>query len=150
MYPIIHFLSSLVLVIILYPFYGLMSLVVFIGGFFIDIDHYFYYVFEKRIFHPLRCYQELTREAVLHKKQFQAITKRPLYMKWDRLHIFHVWEFWLLILFLSFFHSFFFLVLLGMILHLGLDFIDLFSDRVYGRRALSLFGWLYRYRSKRK
>ena len=144
MFPIVHFLTSFGLFLVLFPFFGFWSFAVFIGGFFIDVDHYFAYTIEKKRFHPLLCYKELTNESVRNKKLFTKRKKRPLYLRWDRLHIFHVWEFVVLIFLLIFLHTFFLLIFLGMILHLSLDFIDLWKERVYGRRALSFFGWLQR------
>ena len=149
MFPIIHFLSSLIIFVLLYPIYGLQSIAVFLGGFFIDVDHYIWYALEKRKLNLLTCYKELTREAVENRKKFKIIKKRPIYLNRDRLHIFHVWEFWALMIFLSFFYQFFFIISLGMFMHLSLDFIDLFRNRVYGSRANSYLCWLYRHTIKK-
>ena len=148
MFPITHFIVSLILAILLYPIYGLWSLSTFIGGFLIDIDHYFYYVIEKRKLSLIKCYKDLTKESVKNKKLFEKIKKRPLHINWDRLHIFHVWEFFVLAVLLSFINKLFFISLLGMILHLSLDFLELSLDRVYGRRAISFFYWMKRHTKK--
>lgn len=149
MFPIVHFLTSLVLFIIVYPLFGVWGLAVFIGGFLIDVDHYLYHAIERRVLNPSKCYKQLTAESKKNKKTFRSIKKRPLYIKWDRLHIFHVWEFWLLIVLLSLIYKLFLIVTIGLALHILLDFIDLFIDRVYGRRAISYFGWLSRHKIKR-
>ncbi len=149
MFPIFHFLSSLVLTIILYPFFGVWSLAVFIGGFLIDVDHYFYWAMKNRSLDPIASYKSQTIESKRNKERFKKIKKRPLYLRWDRLHIFHVWEFWVLMFLLVFVHKFFLINFLGMVLHLSLDFIDLFKDRVYGRRAVSFFCWLKRNKIRR-
>ncbi len=148
MFPITHFLSSIVLLVLLYPFYGFLSLAVFIGGFFIDFDHYLFYAFQNRELNIIKCYNNLTREAIKNRIKCSKM-KKPVYLSWDKLHIFHVWEFWLIIILLTFVHKLFFIILLGMVIHLTLDFIDLFMHRVYGERAMSLIRWLIRHSRKR-
>ena len=145
MFPITHFITSLILIIVLYPVFGFWSLAILIGGFLIDFDHYLWYAMDKKNWNVYRCYKESINEAKKDRKHFSMIKKRPLYMNWDRLHIFHVWEFWVLMILLSLIHKLFFIITFGMILHLSLDFIDLFRSRVYGRRAVSYFGWLQRH-----
>ena len=98
MFPIIHFITSLVLMVILYPFFGYWSGAVFIGGFFIDVDHYLWWVMDKRNFSLIKGYRNMAEEAKKNKERFSQIIERPLYLKLDRLHIFHVWEFWVLML----------------------------------------------------
>lgn len=78
-----HFIVCLILTIILYPFFGLISLFVFIGGFFVDVDHYFWYVAETGKYNPIKCnnyFQEISLEEcrknflMFHTKLFDIIS----------------------------------------------------------------------------
>ena len=148
MFPIVHFLSSALLAIILYQFYGYWCLAAFIGGFLIDVDHYFWYVIEKRGFNVIKCYKDMMRETKIRREKLRKV-QRPVHVKYDMLHIFHVWEFWVLMFLLSLVHKFFFIIVLGMILHLVLDFYDMFKERIYGIRSVSFFYWLKRHAIRR-
>lgn len=117
----------------------------FIGGFLIDVDHYLWWIMEKRNFNIIRCYKKMKEESKKNIEKYRLIRERPIYVKDDMLHVFHVWEFWVLMFLLSFIHKLFFIIFLGMILHLSLDLIELFKDRIYGRRAISYFGWVRRH-----
>ena len=132
MVPLIHILTSFIPFVFLFPFYNYLSFAFFIGSVLIDIDHYFWYVIRFKDFSVKRAYEYYLPE------------NRPKREK-DILNIFHVWEFWILILALSFVHIIFLLILLGMIFHLTLDFIDLNVKKTYGARAISYFYWLKRH-----
>ena len=48
MWPYIHFIVSLIIVIFIYPEFGINSLLVFLTGFLIDIDHLLYNIFKHK------------------------------------------------------------------------------------------------------
>ncbi len=144
MFPRAHFLSCVILLIILHPFFGYWSLAVFIGGFFIDVDHYLWNIIEKRNFNILKGYREISIESKKRMEKYRN-AKKPVYLNLDMMHIFHVWEFWVLMFLLSFINKFFFIIFLGMVLHLSLDFYDMFKIQIYGCRAISFLGWLKRH-----
>ena len=79
----IHFLTSLILTALFYPFFGLNSLWIFVGGFLIDFDHYLYYVFKFKNLSVKKAYY-------YHVK----VDKRTVDDK-DLLHLFHTVEFWI-------------------------------------------------------
>ena len=140
----------MILLVFLFPFYGSISFFVFLGGLFIDVDHYFYYLFEKKKFSLIGCYRDLIQENMRNRERFQKVTTRPIHLGWDRLHIFHVFEFWILMGILSFVHPLFFIISIGIVLHVSLDLFDLVKGRIYGCRAFSFIMWLYRRRFKRR
>lgn len=49
-----HFLVSIMLTAILYPFFGSLAFLVFLTSFLIDTDHYLVYVIKMRSFNPFK------------------------------------------------------------------------------------------------
>ncbi|MBI2106435.1 hypothetical protein HYT57_00465 [Candidatus Woesearchaeota archaeon] len=123
-----HFIVNCILVILLLPSYGISSFLVFISGFLIDIDHYIWYALKFKDLNPKNSY-------IFHKERRQLI-------EIDRLHIFHVIEFWLLILILG---IIFYIptLIFGLVTHLIMDFSEmpLTSKNL---RSTSLILWLYK------
>jgi|SRR3989338_2149015 len=122
-----HFIASCVLSILLFPTYGFSSFLVFISGFLIDIDHYFWYVLKFKEFN-------LKNSYVFHKERRQLSV--------DRLHIFHVFEFWLLMLILD---LIFYIppLIMGLVIHLVMDFSEM-PITSKDLRSTSLILWLYK------
>lgn len=52
-----HFFITLLVSIILFPFLGHYALITIVGGVFIDIDHYFWYVYKFRKFGIIKSYK---------------------------------------------------------------------------------------------
>ena len=131
MLPLKHFVASIIAIGFLFPFYKLWSFAFLIGSFFVDVDHYIWYIIRHRDFSLKRAYfhhkNKLTREK-------------------DMLHIFHVWEFWVLMFVLAFFHNLFTLISLGLFFHLIMDFIELYLNMdTINARAFSFIMWLKRH-----
>jgi len=126
-----HFIVSCILSILLFPTYGFSSLLVFISGFLIDIDHYIWYALKFKDFNPKNSY-------IFHKERRQLIEV-------DRLHIFHVIEFWLLMLILG---IVFYIptLILGLVIHLIMDFSDMPITSKH-LRSTSLILWIYKNKS---
>lgn len=122
-----HFIVNCILSILLFPTYGISSFLVFISGFLIDIDHYFWYALKFNDFNPKNSY-------TFHKERRQLLI--------DRLHIFHVFEFWLLILILS---LIFYIptLIIGLVIHLVMDFSEM-PIASKELRSTSLVFWLYK------
>lgn len=131
MLPLVHFIASVIGVILLFPIYKYWSLAFFIGSFLIDFDHYLWHIIKNKNF-------SLKKAYFYHHPSNKYRDK-------DLLHIFHVWEFWLLMLILAFFNIFFLMVFLGMVYHLIFDMVDLFMHKKYDSRAMSYFAWLKRH-----
>ena len=109
----IHFITSVLLAIFLYPFYGLNSLFVLIGGFLIDIDHYLYTLLKFKNLSIIDSYKFYTGKRI--KKRFGKV-----------ILLFHNIEFLSIMTVLSFFSNTFYLITLGVMLHYFLDFIKQF------------------------
>jgi len=111
MLPIAHFLISLLFVVILYPVFGWNSLWIFLGGYFIDADHYFLYVFK-------------TKNHSLKKSYFYFKGPGAYNRIRKELFIFHTIETILILLFLMQYSQIFLIILIGTLLHI-------FSDCIY-------------------
>ena len=126
MKPKYHLISSLILMFLLSGYFGLLSIFIFVGGFLIDTDHYFYYAFSRKDWNLKRClkFYDPNRLCV------------------DELHIFHTIEFWVMIILLSFYSKFILATLIGMILHQSLDSFDYYKRKLVGGRVRTIYGWI--------
>ncbi len=131
-----HFLSCIILSLILYPLFDYYSLLVFIFGFFIDLDHYFYSVFKFKKINIFSSYKMHMNKGIIAK---------------DQLHIFHTIEFMIIfILSIIFYRNIYILLLgIGLVLHWILDEIYLIymiykKEELKQTRARSVIFWLKR------
>lgn len=131
-----HFLSCIILMLILFPFFKYYSLIIFIFGFFIDMDHYLYDSIITKKFGLINSYK-------MHMDKSRIIK--------DQLHVFHTLEFITLIIALTFVSKNVYLLLLstGLVLHLILDLIYhiyLIRNNIEMKqtRAASLIMWSQR------
>ena len=136
MYVSRHFILTLLLAIILFPIYKYKVFLLFVFGFFIDVDHYLHDLFKYKV--------SLKKSYLMHMNK--NITLK------DQLHIFHVVEFWILALILTiiFYNDLTLLLFIGLIFHLSSDFIYQAYNKDYigHTRALSLIAWLIRHKKK--
>ena len=132
-----HILAVSPLVYYLYPQIGFInSLFLFLGGWAFDVDHYLYCIFKHRNFSLGDCYKFHT----------------PFAKEKDLLHIFHVIEFYLLVLAIGLFVQPALYLFFGLVYHISLDFIKNGYLKFYKRdpranncRAYSLILWLKRH-----
>ena len=105
----IHFIGSLVMAGILFPYYGLVSFLVFIGGFLIDIDHYFIYIRKFRSMDIRKAYHYfMDSNHLIHQGTF---------------FVFHSTELLLLGIILSFRYDWALVISIGLLKHYILDLI---------------------------
>jgi len=120
MNPYKHILFGLIFSLILIPFIGQWSIVLFLSTFLFDIDHYFYYAFTRKDYSlskSIKFFINSEREKRKSKKSNGGVK----YF----LCIFHTYEFILLMIILSLFFEIFAVITLGLLFHLFLDFIDI-------------------------
>ncbi len=125
MSPLHHFIICSILVIIFFPIFGFKTVMIFVGGFLIDIDHYFWYVVKKKNLSLITChyyYQEVME--TLEYKEVENV-----------LFIFHTIEFLLFIVLLSFFTSYALLFLFGYLPHVIPDVI--FEMKMWKKKVVS-------------
>ena len=134
-----HVIFTFIFAIILYPFIGINSLIVFLSGFLFDVDHYFYYAIKKKDISLMNSYRYSLSGSKLNKKRNNE--------KEDCFHIFHTIEVWILLIILSLFVKEFIFVFIGLMFHMFLDWIKLKWEykRLKGQRAWSIIGWISRH-----
>lgn len=124
-----HFITSGILAVILLGYFGIWSVFIFIGGFFLDFDHYLYYGFLKKDWNHKNCFKYF---------DFYNYDRACI----DELHVFHTIEFAVMLIVLSFFFEFAFAVLIGMALHILLDKFDAWRRNLKAGRVPTIYGWL--------
>ncbi len=136
MLPKFHFLSGVflsIILILIFPNIRTINLLIIIAStFFIDIDHYIYYIYKKKEFNLIKSYNHFY-------SKFKQISKMPVSKRKKYYSVFpflHGIEILLIVFLFSIFVSkYFFFVLIGFTLHIFLDFYDslkrnLRSDKV--------------------
>ena len=106
-----HFLSALILAVILYPTFEWKVLLIFIGGFLIDIDHYLWYAYKYKKLDLHDCYTHYAVDS--YKNNFKDVRGDLL--------IFHTIEFLLMMVILSFYTELALMFTVGLLLHYLLD-----------------------------
>ena len=110
---------SLLIGCLLYPFFGFYSAVFVLAGFLIDIDHNIEYAIKNRDPNPLNAYRSLLRG---YKKRHKALELgKDIINEYRRFHVFHSFEFLILLAIVSFFSKIIYLVFLGFLVHILLD-----------------------------
>lgn len=123
MYPLKHLLTSILLIIIFFPIYKYFTLLILVTGYLIDFDHYLWYVFK---------YKNLSLKKAI-KTCIKQIGKSN-----NNIHIFHTVEFIIIITLINLiFYPYLFPLIIGLSIHLLLDFIEMFKEKLYNDRILS-------------
>lgn len=129
-----HLLFSSILAAAFYPVFNWKALLIFAGGFLIDIDHYFWYVQKYRKFNIYECYKFYRMEA--EKNNFRNVVGLLL--------VFHTVEFFLLMAFFSFYTRFALAFTIGLSAHYLLDLVFLY---IIPKRFIanhSIIYWIYK------
>lgn len=137
MLPYRHFIVSLIIVFILIilNFQWWQVALFFITAFFIDVDHYIYFICKKGSWNLKKAYHyfyNLNKQLKKRKKKLELLM------------IFHNIETLILLIVLSFFlFNVFFPILLGIIIHYILDIVTMLTckEKKY-KRALSLIYYI--------
>ncbi len=129
MLPQWHFLLGAIFALLLWPIFGLGSLIIFAASFLVDFDHYLLYV-------------KLTKNYNLSKAYYfmKKLAKDKSGKKY--LFVFHTLELWLLLIAASFYSRYIFLIFIGVILHMLFDFGLTDSKYHFGNREFSLIAFL--------
>ena len=132
MVPLIHFLVSSLIAILLYPIFSWKVLMVFVGGVLIDVDHYLLYVYRFKKFSLKGCYKyhHVDVKKNHHKDVFGALL------------IFHTIEFLLLSAFLSLYSTLALMFTVGLSAHYTLDIIERYQLEKSFITNPSLIDWI--------
>lgn len=106
---IVHFFISAILAGLLFLFFGWYSLLAFVGGVLIDIDHYILYFFIHKNFNL--------------KKAYYYFKDRNFDKHYFLLYVFHSMELLIVMIIISFYNKIILIITLGMALHYAADFI---------------------------
>ena len=122
MYPVQHLVLGIIFAGFVFYFFPIIGFIGFwiivLSSFLIDVDHYFFYAWKKRDLNLKNAY-EWFDEKVKNMRHFPRSEKKKY--KYE-IMIFHGIEFWILLFLLAYFSNFFFLIFMGVIFHMILDF----------------------------
>jgi len=128
-----HIVACSILTVIFYPFIGLSSLLIFVGGLLVDVDHVLWYIYKTRDFNLKRCFE-----------YFMKSRKPGCYNMYEgNMTVFHTMEFVLLMLFLSTIHDFMLIINIGLIVHLMMDIIDRIMHKIGFINRIWLSLWFF-------
>jgi len=131
MLPSRHILYSTILCLILYPFIGFNTIIVWIFSIFIDVDHYIWDIIARKKWNLFKEYKKHKNQEFAHYKY--------------KFHIFHLVELIILLGVLGFYNKTIFYVFIGMLFHYILDWIDLYVSPIARKqRTWSLVMYLRR------
>ena len=121
MLPYIHFISAVLgsIVLLLLNWQWWQIAIFFLTAFFIDVDHYIYFIFKKKSFNLKKAY-----------KYFLCLNKEMKTKKIRLLVFLHTIEFFILLVIFTFiYYSIFLPLLLGFLIHYILDLIARFIEK---------------------
>ena len=138
MLPKYHIIAGGVLAAVLFLFFGVnltRAAAIFIGSFIIDIDHLFYYYYYTKKSMNLRAAH---RWFILQQEEFRKMNEQEKKRYKKPIFIFHGIEFWSLLILCSFFIPLFWWLLIGIAIHLLMDYIEIFyvHDPLYMKLSL--------------
>lgn len=115
------------LIILFFPQIGWTGfLIIFLSSVLIDFDHYLYYIIKKKDFSLRNAY----RWFIQNREIWLALSRKEKENMKHGIIIFHGIECWILLALLVFVHKIFLFVLIGVLIHMILDFIDLYRYNV--------------------
>jgi len=127
MFPKYHLIVGLLVSLILFLVFPginlLAAVIIFLSSVLIDFDHYLYYAIKKRDLSLNRAYKWFVRNRI---KLFQLAPKERENFK-DLILIFHGIECWILLILFSFVSKIFIWIMIGIVIHMILDFFDMFA-----------------------
>ncbi|MEM4152963.1 MAG: hypothetical protein QXK80_02505 [Candidatus Pacearchaeota archaeon] len=128
---IVAFLVSTILVLLKWQWWQISLF--FVAAFFIDVDHYFYFVYKKKSFNLMKAYNYFYNLNKFLKKERKKV---------ELLMIFHTIEVFILTFILSIvFFNIFFPLFLGLTIHYFLDFLALLTHKE--KRYKRVFSLIY-------
>ena len=106
---------------------------------FIDFDHYLWYLIKNKDWKLKNSYQSFKEKRLLWNnlsKKEKKEHKMPIF-------IFHVIEFWIILILLSFISKYFIYVLLGVLIHMILDYLEtIYTKSLFYPKLSLIFTYL--------
>jgi hypothetical protein len=142
MMPVTHFLWSVAIAAALYHRYSYDVIGVIIGGVLIDIDHYLWYVWDRKDWNIFRAWRHFRVEYL-----WLGLEKNIK----SEIYIFHNIEFLAVLAAASFYSNFIFMFTIGVVVHYALDLIYEYIHLEKGiGKSRSIIAWLVRIRRGKK
>jgi len=110
-----------ILIYTLFELTPLQATIIFLASFLIDFDHYLIYIITQKNLSLKKAYKIFSQ----HKDKWVKLPKKKKSQYKEYLLIFHGIEFVILLIALSFLHNIFLFILIGILFHLVLDYIDI-------------------------
>ena len=148
MHPKSHFIIGVISAILITLVFDLswgVGLIIFLGSIFIDLDHAIRYSIKTGDFNPFRFWRWSMRD--IKKKRSIEKAKRKDYVQ--PIYIFHGIEAWLIFLIVGYWYSVFLWILLGMIVHIVSDHIDIYVEKEPHDFKLSILWTLLKNKSRK-
>lgn len=130
----VHSVFSVVLGILLYPYYRWQALLIFVGGVLIDADHYLWYIHRYKSVNLAKCYAFFV--SGVRESKWKEILGSVL--------VFHTVEFLIAAVLLSFYSPLALMFTVGLLGHYLLDFIWHISVPKMVIMNHSIIWWLYK------
>lgn len=133
MFPSKHLLFGVIFSLILYlifPQIGVTGLsLIILSTFLIDIDHYLYYILEKKDLSLQNAYNWFVKKFKFFRRI--SLKEREKYKR--EIMIFHGIEFWSLLFAMTFYNRIFLWIFIGVMFHIFLDYMALiyYKEPVY-------------------
>ncbi|MAG38777.1 hypothetical protein CMO90_01695 [Candidatus Woesearchaeota archaeon] len=112
----VHFTVSALITVVLWPFFGPISMLVLIGGVLIDVDHYFWNIIRNKNYSLKKTYQFC--------KRIERIKDTERYK--EAVMIFHTFDALIIMILISLLFKEFYFILLGVVVHLFMDFMQVY------------------------
>ena len=143
-YHIIYGAIFSLIIYYLFPISLFHAIIIFLSSFLIDVDHYFYYVYTKKDYSLIRAIKWFKKER---KKGLKISKKRRKESKLPH-YIFHGVELWIILYFLSLLNGIFFFILIGILFHMILDYIEIIRYNCIAYPKVSQIYLYYKNRAK--
>jgi hypothetical protein len=126
MYPSTHIIIGAIASFLIWLIFPSLTwwqvFIIFASSILIDVDHYLWYAIKKKDWSLRRAYQWHVKKSELFQKMDEKERNKFKHL----LVIFHGIEFWLFLILLIFINKIFLFVLIGIVIHMILDYIDLY------------------------
>lgn len=141
MRPLKHLILGVAFSAILFLIFHKIGLIGFFliifSTFFIDVDHYFVYVYRKKDFSLKNAYNWFIKKERKLKKLSRG--RRKKYK--SEILIFHGIEFWIFLVVLSFINIYFLFIFIGIMFHIFLDFIHSIIEKEPYNKFSQIYNW---------
>jgi len=136
MLPKYHIVIGAIATLILksiFPITLLQATIIFLSSFLIDVDHYLLYIFKTKKLSP----KKSVKYFIERRKKWLSLSLEERKKHKKAIFIFHGIETWSILALLALIHPLIWFVLLGILIHMILDYIDLINnkDPLYGKTS---------------